>query len=147
MIIYTAKIRDDKNAALEAILRAHGERTDKTVTLDRLSTGKPVVLYDGVRQNYVSLSHTCDTLIAAFSDKEVGVDIERKDRKVSRQICKGIVEWTKYEAYGKYLGCGITKKLLSLPLPEELILSLEIDGYAVSIASEDKKVDIINLTS
>lgn len=147
MIIYTAKITDDKNAALEAILKAQGERTGKAVTLDRLSTGKPVVLYNGVCEGFVSVSHTCDLIIAVFSDMQVGADIERKDRKVSQKICADIVEWTKYEAYGKYLGCGITKKLLSSPLPEELIFSFEIDGYVLSLASEDKKVDIIKLTS
>ena len=86
-------------------------------------------------------------LVIAFSDSEVGIDIERIDRRVSDKICKDIREWTRYEAYGKYLGTGISKKLLISELPEELIESYTFGDYVISLASEDKKVDIIKLTS
>ncbi len=147
MIVYASIIGKDKTGAKNAILQAHGNRTGKSVTIDRLSGGKPVVLYNGKREGGVSVSHTDGLLVIAFSESEVGIDIERTDRQVSDKICKDIREWTRYEAYGKYLGTGISKKLLQSELPEGLIDSYTFGEYVISLASEDKKVDIINLTS
>lgn len=147
MVVYASDIGKDKTVAENAILQAHGNRTGKSVTIDRLSKGKPVVLYDGKREGCISVSHTDGLLVIAFSDSEVGIDIERIDRQVSDKICKDIREWTRYEAYGKYLGTGISKKLLKSELPEDLIESYTFEDYVISLASEDKKVDIIKLTS
>lgn len=147
MLIYAIFIDGNKTDAQNAVLRAHGARTGKSVSIDRLSTGKPVVLYNGEREGYVSVSHTDGVLITAFSDEETGIDIERKDRKAPQKICKDIVEWTQFEAYGKYLGTGLTKSLFAKKPPEGLVYSFTWGEYVISVASEDKKVDIINLTS
>ena len=66
MVVYASDIGKDKTVAENAILQAHGNRTGKSVTIDRLSKGKPVVLYDGKREGCISVSHTDGLLVIAL---------------------------------------------------------------------------------
>lgn len=97
--------------------------------------GKPY-LKEGEVQ--FSLSHTRGAICAAFSDKEeIGVDIERKDRRVNEGMYKRVLSdeemfhltsngdflrfWVQKEAFLKRLGIGITRDLRgvnSLELPD-----------------------------
>ena len=86
--------------------------------------GKP---YLENEQLQFSLSHTSGAVCAAFSDEEVGVDIERRDRRVSGRIRERILSenekplvssteellrlWVKKEAFLKRLGTGIADDL------------------------------------
>lgn len=137
---------DDFQKAKERALYEYSEACGKIATVDRLQNGKPVLLLNGKREGDISFSHTENVLIAAISSSEVGADIERKDRRISQKICGNIEEWTRREAYAKYLGTGINRRILDETLPEGLIKSFDWGDYVISVACEDKKLDIINLT-
>lgn len=97
--------------------------------------GKPY-LRDSEAQ--FSLSHTCGAICAAFSEKEeIGIDIERADRRVNESMYKRSLSdeelfhltcgadflrfWVQKEAFLKRLGIGITRDLRgvnSLELPD-----------------------------
>lgn len=136
---------DDLQNAKNRVLDEYAKTCKRHVSTDRLSNGKPVLLLDNKREGDISVSHTKNCLVVAISEEKVGIDIELKERHISPTICKNIKEWTQYEAYGKYLGTGISKELLNKELPEELITSFEWGDYIISLASNDKKVDIIKL--
>ena len=86
--------------------------TDKNYCLEYSDNKKPNLVCDGKQAGFISISHSDGTLAMAFSDKPVGIDIERKDRKIS--VCQNIEEWTKIEAYCKYTGEGLSKKAVSM---------------------------------
>ena len=49
--------------------------------------GKPPLLAEG--WGYISISHCCDALLIGWSSTKIGVDIERKDRKIqARKLSK-----------------------------------------------------------
>lgn len=84
-----------------------------------------------------SLTHTNGAIAAAFDwGEEIGIDIERKDRRVSENLCKRVLSdeesfhmtcnsdflrfWVQKEAFLKRLGVGISRDLRgvnSLELP------------------------------
>lgn len=101
--------------------------------------GKPYIAGGGI---YFSLSHTKGAVCAAFSDDEVGVDIERSDRTVSEaarlrvlserelSACADgeefIKAWVRKEAFLKRLGVGITRDLRNVDtfmLPDTAVFS------------------------
>lgn len=89
-----------------------------------------------------SLSHTSGAICAAFSEQgEIGIDVERRDRRVSdvmykRVLCEEeqfhltssadfIRFWVQKEAFLKRLGIGITRDLRgvnSLELPDTAVI-------------------------
>lgn len=113
--------------------------------------GKPY-LKEGEAQ--FSLSHTRGAICAAFSDKEeIGVDIERKDRRVNETMYKRVLSdeemfhltsngdflrfWVQKEAFLKRLGIGITRDLRgvnSLELPDTT--AIEHGGYFVGASGK-----------
>lgn len=131
--------------------------------------GKPYI--KGYTNLYYNISHTRNAIVVAFSDKPVGVDIE-KVKHIESQIAKRFFTfeeqmyiskypekidkhfyevWTKKEAYIKYLGQGLSIKLNSFNVFSNVISkqikSFEIDDYIVSVCSEyiDKKFEIVEL--
>lgn len=145
MYLYITRF-EDIDKAKEDILREYSKTCIGQVSIDRLANGKPVLLLDKKPIGDISISHTENVLIMAFSELKVGVDIERNDRKISQKLCDDIKKWTQIEAYGKYLGSGITKSLIKENIPQGLVESFFWEEYVVSVASEDKKLDIIKLT-
>ncbi len=71
----------------------------------------------------------------SFSDESVGIDIERKDRKISDRICADIRQWTRIEAYAKWTGAGVSKRLIAEDLPQDLIITRKYGDYYVSVCS------------
>ncbi len=101
-----------------------------------------------------SLSHTKGAICAAFSDKEeIGIDIERTDRRISDAMYKRVLSdeemfhltsgadflrfWVQKEAFLKRLGIGITRDLRgvnSLELPDTTVI--QHGGYFVGASGK-----------
>lgn len=99
------------------------------------SYGKPYLKNSDLQ---FSLTHTDGAVAAAFAQgEEIGIDIERKDRRVSETLCKRVLSdeesfhmtcnsdflrfWVQKEAFLKRLGVGISRDLRgvnSLELPD-----------------------------
>lgn len=112
---------------------------ERKVRLSLGSFGKPFLKNSDLQ---FSLSHTRGAVVAAFGeDGELGVDIERRDRRVNeRMYARALCEeerqkahsdedfirfWVKKEAFLKRLGVGITRDLRgvnSLELPDTTAL-------------------------
>ncbi|MBD5101083.1 MAG: hypothetical protein HDT29_07580 [Clostridiales bacterium] len=135
MKIYFCKDCVDIQKAKEGILKRHFPCDD--ILIEYLPSGQPILIKDGEQSGYVSISHTENTLVIAFADKPVGIDVERKSRKISSKVCESIEEWTRRESYGKYLGVGINKEVLSAQLPDKLINAFYQGEYVVSVCGEE----------
>ncbi|MDE6614753.1 MAG: hypothetical protein K2K24_04510 [Clostridia bacterium] len=135
MKIYFCKHSADIQKTKESLIKRQFQNDN--YQLEYLPSGMPIIVKDGRQAGYVSISHTDDTLIMAFSDKPVGIDIESKNRKVSTKICGSIQEWTRREAYGKFLGVGINKEVLAEQLPDDKINTFFHGDYVVSMCSEE----------
>lgn len=108
---------------------------ERKIKLSLGSFGKPYLKNSELQ---FSLSHTRGAICAAFGeDGEVGVDVERRDRRVNSVMYKRVLcgeeqvhatsdadfirFWVKKEAFLKRLGVGITRDLRgvnSLELPD-----------------------------
>jgi 4'-phosphopantetheinyl transferase len=99
------------------------------------SNGKPI--FRDFPQHHFNLSHSGGWAVCALSDYPVGIDLQKADdrsRAVSRKFTQEEQDWlavhpteefyalwTKKEAYLKYTGAGLTRKLSSfsvLPVEE-----------------------------
>lgn len=116
--------------------------SEKKINFVLGSFGKP---YLKGGQLQFSVSHTRGAVCAAFSEQggdEVGVDIERRDRRVNEAMYKRVLSneehlqatsdadfirfWVKKEAFLKRLGVGITRDLRgvnSLELPDTSVIN------------------------
>ncbi len=115
------------------------------------TNGKPYLKEGGTQ---FSLSHTSGAICAAFSDKEeIGIDIERKDRRVNEVMYKRVLSeeemfhltshgdflrfWVQKEAFLKRLGIGITRDLRgvnSLELPDTTVI--DFDEYFIGASGK-----------
>ncbi|MBE6900886.1 MAG: 4'-phosphopantetheinyl transferase superfamily protein [Ruminococcaceae bacterium] len=98
----------------------------KKIVFDKGAHGKPYIKGGGIQ---FSLSHTKGAVCAAFADDEgeIGVDIERRDRRASEALKRKTLSenekalvtsdaafvriWVKKEAFLKRTGIGIATKL------------------------------------
>lgn len=95
---------------------------------------------------YFSLSHSEDVTAIAMSDRNVGIDIEwgreRDYNKIKfiKADCLDTFykEWTKHEAYYKYLGTGIKKEPVDNSLTYETFILYE--KYYLSVCSEKQEI-------
>lgn len=128
--ILRKRIDSDKLLSLTAGLLISLEVTRRTgiprekIRYTHGSFGKPYLEGNALQ---FSLSHTQGAVCAAFSDEEVGVDIERRDRRVSERVCERVLGenekplvrssedllrlWVQKEAFLKRLGTGIADDL------------------------------------
>lgn len=93
---------------------------------------------------YFSLSHTPGAVAVGLSDSEIGLDLQTI-RPISPAVMKrfpGSTEsdprictriWTEYEAYGKYLGCGIP---IVLPERSHQCKSYDFGAYILTVCAE-----------
>ncbi|MEG1609066.1 MAG: hypothetical protein RR348_04285 [Clostridia bacterium] len=141
MIIYIFGSDNEYNRkiAIDDFCKKNG-LTSQTVVYD--SKGKPTL-----QQAYISVAHTESVLVVALSIQNIGVDIEKSNRKIT--IADSVEQWTQLEAYSKYIGTGLTRQLLISPnLPMYLITTLEVDdGYTLSVCSNDDERCIIDKRS
>ena len=83
-----------------------------TSTIKKSQSGKPYFL--GCPYHF-SITHTDGLVAVAISDLPVGIDAESKNRRISNAVAfrflrkdtASIEDWTRYEAVGKMLGCGV----------------------------------------
>ena len=112
--------------------------------IEKSEHGKPYFKDLDIKFNY---SHSKEHILIAISDKEIGVDIEEKNRvsgdEVSKKYLNSIQSederlkcWVTKEAYGKFLGTGITTEIGKLKIQdikeEKIILDTE-EYYGVII--------------
>ena len=94
--------------------------------------GKPYLKNSNLQ---FSLSHTKGAIVAAFEEgEEIGVDVERRDRRVSDTMYKRVLSeeerfratsdsdfirfWVQKEAFLKRLGVGISRDLCGVNVPD-----------------------------
>ena len=95
-----------------------GENT----VIKKTPKGKP---YLSPQEFHFSIAHTDNLIAIATSPFNVGIDCERKDRKISEGVGKRFLDgncdissWIHFEAFSKLHGDGISvgyKKMLSTP--------------------------------
>lgn len=122
-----------KQKALDLISKCTGFTISK---IDYLKSGKPVI-----EKGYISISDTLNVTIVAYSDKEIGVDIENKDRKIQLKDIS-IKEWTMLESYYKKLGSGLSLSNVNMNIPLVDITTIEYKNFYISICCEDKDIFI-----
>lgn len=144
VIVYIVKYSDIEKAK-RLIFTRHLCCESDNYSIVRTAKGQPLLYKDGAECEKISISHTDNMLAVAFANCSVGIDLERKDRIVSERICTGIEEWTRYEAYGKWLGEGISKSLLKRQLPKDLLRTHTVGEYFLSVCSKTDSPDIISV--
>lgn len=127
---------------------------ERKIKLSLGSFGKPYLKNQKSSALQFSLSHTRGAVCAAFGeDGELGVDIERRDRRVNERMYKRVLceeerlkaasdedfirFWVKKEAFLKRLGVGITRDLRgvnSLDLPDTN--ALEFGGFFIGASGK-----------
>lgn len=119
--------------ALRAVLGRYLETEPAEVELRLGPRGKPALAGEGASLRF-NLSHSGGlALIALAWEREVGIDVERIDRRRERRRpAEFYTEWTRREAVAKCLGVG-----LGAPLPEAPVAVSEIEagaGFAAALA-------------
>ena len=128
--------------------------------------GKPY-LKDKPFNFYFNLSHTKSAVVAAVSNQEIGVDIERKaetnlgiafrfftkseynyiDEFPDKREERFYEVWTKKEAYIKFVGKGLAIPLNSFNVFDHKIASriktLHQDNYIISVCSDIVEADVV----
>lgn len=139
MLVFISKGIDKERAKMSAC-ESYKNITGKYLTINYDELGKPIA-----NDCYVSISHTQDVFLMAVSRCNVGIDIERRDRKISSKI--GTIEsWTEMEAYCKFLGTGIKRELIGKPIDQSMIHKVDIsDEYIISVYSSDDNIMICTI--
>lgn len=116
-------------------------RTGKPLigTLKKKESGAPYC------DNYfASVSHTDGVVMLALSDKPVGIDVEKADRKVPAQM-KDVFNWTAYEAKCKLSGEGIKLQEVRTggDYTDGVSFHTFLKGYAIAVAGGDDSVFVV----
>jgi len=146
------------------------ELNNEDIVFEKGENGKPYIQNNPKFQ--FNISHTRNAIAVAFSDGEIGVDIERlssADFKIAKRFFAPCEQdyifsseyperafyevWTKKEAYIKYIGDGLT-----IPLPSFDVLdvkttaifrTVEVGDYIMSVCYKELIMEepyIINIT-
>lgn len=130
----------------------------RRITLSLGTFGKPYLKNSKLQ---FSLSHTRGAICAVFGeDGEVGVDVERRDRRVDPVMYKRVLcaeerlrtsssadfirFWVKKEAFLKRLGVGITRELKgvnSLELPDTSLI--DCGEFFVGVSGNSAKEAVV----
>ncbi|MDE5654680.1 MAG: hypothetical protein K2I46_03630 [Clostridia bacterium] len=142
--VYLIKYSDLQEAK-ERILFEYSKVKGNTYTIEYLPNGAPRLVVNSITKGYVSISHTDGLLAMAFCDDKVGIDIERADRAISSKIAKSIEDWTRIEAYAKWIGKGLSKDILYGKISDDIISTIKWQEYVISVCSQCQSVEIIQL--
>jgi phosphopantetheinyl transferase len=104
---------------------------------DKNEKGKPIC-----KNGYLSLAHSGDYAVAAWSDRPIGIDLEQQrplSPALSKRLEGGLDEWVKKEAYGKAIGTGIYR-VLDAPIPDGWKFSFPDapNGYIIAICEKQE---------
>jgi len=121
-------------ASTHYILQQFFQQEKAAYQIARSTTGKPYL--EGIAQLFYNLSHSGDWLVLAFSDREVGIDIEKRG-KVRLEIAKRFFHpqeweflqnseqatqfynlWAIKESFLKYTGQGLRRPLNSFQVQQ-----------------------------
>ncbi len=148
---------------IDEFLQKNGCR-EKQMVYKLNENGKPY--FQNKDQYYFNASHSGNYAVCAFSDKEVGCDIEcvsEKSLKVakrfftenenkyifnSQNIQKSFTRiWTIKESYLKYLGCGLTKSLKSFEIiePEREKIIIVDNGNKIKCCLKEYEIDNMHM--
>ena len=154
--IYTQWADDPKDAHIigrQLALNIARDKLGYTPKIRIGANGKPYI--DGM---YFNISHSHNMVVCAFSDTDIGIDVE-KIREWRPRVAKSFHPeertrlekaedkdlefykiWTMKEAYLKCLGTGITKNL-SFNVFEMPNIHTEIrDGYVISVCIKEATI-------
>ena len=135
---------------------------DNEITFSTNQKGKPFLLNHSNFQ--FNISHTRNALVVAFSNEEVGIDIESIklfDMQIANRFFTSAEQdyiishkdqnyafydiWTKKEAYIKYIGTGLSTPLNSFNVLDNSINSMfhtyTINNYIVSLCMNESTSD------
>ncbi|MGN0771754.1 MAG: 4'-phosphopantetheinyl transferase family protein [Christensenellales bacterium] len=139
MKIYIVK-GNDKEDAINKIKAAYQEDVGERLVWHYDDRGKPIG-----ENCCLSISHTKGLYVMAVSDKQVGIDVESKERKIPSKL-GDIRLWTQKEAYGKRQGSGLTRQIIERFVGDDDTRTIDLeDGYWLSVCGEDKAIEIIRL--
>lgn len=102
--------------------------------------GKPHFINSPIRFN---LSHSGNLVAVAFSENEVGLDIENYSRSIDERLTKylsvkSIDDWTKLEACAKFDGTGI-KGVRSVNLNNYRVRNIKFfPDYSLAVCGDDE---------
>ena len=143
------KITVDRARSLAGyLILAYGARkAGYDFSLDSVSfdaNGKP---FQKSGNMYFSLSHAGEYAVCAISDRQIGIDIEEKSRvtaMISRRFLdgKGVEEWTRREAKGKFTGNGFTESAE----PNAVYTDYDFEDYHITVCAAEKTGDIVRVT-
>lgn len=150
-------------AVVRSILHHCYDLDNKDITFGSGEFGKPYV--NNIDEFHFNISHTRNGIAVAFSDRPVGIDIERiqnDDRGVAERFFvsdefeyiydpvqereKRFFEiWTKKEAYIKCKGKGLSMDLTSFDVLNGCIRSnfdtFYVDDYIISVFQEERSAN------
>lgn len=161
-IEYLRMMSSENSVKCEHISKICGEGADMDKNIaSKLSVirgGKPYLMYDNNKVICFSLSHTDGCMLVAFSDSEIGVDIEKiKDRDympiakreyLPMEMPDSLVDfyntWTKKEAIIKCLGKNIAymKDINTLEYCDAKNMDI-LEGYSVAVYPYNDDIKVI----
>lgn len=171
--IYIFKTNTEKSALSSIAYSLLSELLEKDLGIKNpkiLKTEKGKPYLEGNANIHFNISHTKGAVAIAFSDNEIGIDIEhirKTNTKIAnRFFCEGeaaflenvkdknaefLKMWTRKEAYIKMLGHGISSGLNSFNTLNEKIAkkikTFKIEGFYISVCCENTAVfEIITRT-
>lgn len=126
----------------------------KALTILKMESGKPFIKLGKKHLGY-SISHTADTYLVAINrDGEIGVDIEKSERKVHPKLRQRILNdlesqddsistlqlWTIKEAVLKLTGTGLRTNM-------NKVVVHRVDEINFTVHHDNKEISIVSLSA
>lgn len=153
MRVYVGKTKEYTSFTLlqKAFFVESGKRIQEN-QIERNEYGKPY--FSNRELPCFNISHSGDYIACALSESEIGIDIQKirgiPDGVIERYLhcdridnIRQIIEWTKFESFGKMRGTGIPPK-------EDykigsFLSALELTGYVLTVCAERESDQALEL--